>query len=344
MLGPEGGSPEKRNIVFQIVEKGQKPFPVERAILLSLAGHVLIAILLLTAPPTSTAPPKPGGLLASFLPPEPAEEPPIPVVFREAPGPARDNPRTADLSDATRRAGGGDAARPKSLAPFVPPLPGIEGLEAGPRGGRPVPEAEGARADAAPRRGEPQGGREDDPGRGVFGPRGETSAESPVAAQGAPAREGERLSKLDQAIREAARDTAARGSGQEGAGFPNPDGGFVDSGPLSFDTTWYDWGPYAAEMVRRIRMNWEIPELARLGWKGKLTIRFFILADGTVADATIIRRSGVPPFDFAALQAILKSSPFRPLPRDLQSQREGVTVTFFYNIRPEKEARPEGTR
>ena len=330
--------------MFQIVEKGQKPFPVERAILLSLAGHVLIAILLMTAPPTSSAPPKPGGLLASFLPPEPEEGPPIPVVFREAPGPARENPRPADASDATRRAGGGDAARPRALAPFVPPLPGIEGLEAGPRAGRSAAKPEGTLAQAAPRRGEAQGEKVDDPGRGVFGPRGETSTESPVAASGAPSREGDRLSKLDQAIREAARDAAARGSGQEGAGFPNPDGGFVDSGPLSFDTTWYDWGPYAAEMVRRIRMNWEIPELARLGWKGKLTIRFFILADGTVADATIIRRSGVPPFDFAALQAILKSSPFRPLPSDLQSQREGVTVTFFYNIRPEKEARPEGTR
>lgn len=50
------------------------------------------------------------------------------------------------------------------------------------------------------------------------------------------------------------------------------------------------------------------------------------------------------PFDFAALQAILKSSRFRPLPQDLNSEREGVTVTFFYNIRPEKEAQPEGAR
>jgi len=329
--------------VFQIVEEGQKPFPVERAILLSLAGHALIVILLVTAPPTSNAPPRPGGLLAAFVPPE-REEPPIPVVFREAPGPARQNPRQADPSDATRRAGGGEASRPRSETPFFQPLPGIEGLEPGRRGGRDAPASQAPRGDAAARQGEPEGGPRNDPGKGVFGPRGESSTESPVAANAAPAREGERLSRLDQAIRDAARDTAAGGVGQEGAGFPNPDGGFVDSGPLSFDTTWYDWGSYAAEMVRRIRLNWEIPELARLGWKGKLTIRFFILADGTVADATIIRRSGVPPFDFAALQAILKSSPFRPLPRDLQSQREGVTVTFFYNIRPEKEARPEGTR
>jgi TonB family protein len=335
--------------VFQIVEKGQKPFPIERAILLSLAGHALIVFLLVTAPPTSNAPPRPGGLLAAFVPPDP-EEPPIPVVFREAPGPARENPLPADPSDATRRAGGGEASRPKSETPFFQPLPGIEGLEPGPRGGRKAPAPEAPSGDAAARRGESERGSQDDPGRGVFGPRGETSTDREAGSgfnltpPGAPAREGEKLSRLDQAIRDAARDTAAGGVGQEGAGFPNPDGGFVDSGPLSFDTTWYDWGPYAAEMVRRIRLNWEIPELARLGWKGKLTIRFFILADGHVADAKIIRGSGIPPFDFAALQAILKSSPFRPLPRDLQSEREGVTVTFFYNIRPEKDVRPEGTR
>ena len=61
------------------------------------------------------------------------------------------------------------------------------------------------------------------------------------------------------------------------------------------------------------------------------------MADGTVADAKIIRVSGVPPFDNAAFQAIVKSSPFRPLPADLHEEREGVTVTFFYNMRPESE-------
>jgi TonB family protein len=137
---------------------------------------------------------------------------------------------------------------------------------------------------------------------------------------------------LNEAIKDAARGVGQQGD--EGAGFPNPGGGFVDSGPLSFDTTWYDWGPYAAEMVRRIKLHWDVPDLARLGWKGKVTIRFYILADGRVEGATILSRSGVPPFDYAALQAIVTSNPFRPLPKDLGSDREGVTVTFFYNIRP----------
>jgi TonB family protein len=146
-------------------------------------------------------------------------------------------------------------------------------------------------------------------------------------------------------MEDAARGVTAPGvpRGDNGAGFPNPEGGFVDSGPISFDTTWYDWGPYAEEMVRRIKLHWEIPELARLGWKGKLTIRFFIRGDGRVEGAKILKVSGVPPFDFAALQAILTSSPFRPLPKDLGSDREGVTVTFFYNIRPEKEGRGDGS-
>jgi TonB family protein len=90
-------------------------------------------------------------------------------------------------------------------------------------------------------------------------------------------------------------------------------------------------------MVRRIKLHWDIPELARLGWKGSLTVRFYIMADGTVADPKIIRVSGIPPFDNAAFQAIVKSSPFRPLPEVLHEEREGVTVTFFYNMRPESE-------
>jgi TonB family protein len=329
--------------VFEIVERGQKQFPFERAILVSIAAHVLLLLAVILAPPSHPSSDPERSLLGALV-PRPSNEVKIPIVFRAAPGPARENPRPSDFSDADRRAGGGDPSRPRSSTPFFEPRPGIEGLEPGRRGREPVASTAELRGLAAPRRGDSDTGDADSRAPAIFGPNGGRS-ESPVAA-GAESRSGAaggQLSSLDQAIRQAARETANAG-GQGGAGFPNPDGGFVDSGPLSFDTTWYDWGPYAEEMVRRIKLHWEIPELARLGWKGKLTIRFFILADGHVADAKIIRGSGVPPFDFAALQAILKSSPFRPLPADLGSSREGVTVTFFYNIRPEKEGPPEGAK
>jgi TonB family protein len=328
--------------VFEIIEKGQKPFPLERAVLISIAAHLVLLVVFLATPGPATRADPDRGLLAGLLAREP-KEPPLPIVFRSAPGPARENPRRSELSDADRRAGGGDRTRRKAPSPYVETAPGVEGVEVRRPGAASGRSAAEARAMASAPRGEPGGSGDEIRGPTVFGPPAASSPNSPVAAGGTRSREGERLASLDQAIRQAARDTAGGGA-PGGAGFPNADGGFVDSGPLSFDTTWYDWGPYAEEMVRRIKLHWEIPELARLGWKGKLTIRFFILADGRVADATIVRRSGIPPFDFAALQAILKSSPFRPLPSDLGSSREGVTVTFFYNLRPEREGPGEGTR
>jgi TonB family protein len=142
------------------------------------------------------------------------------------------------------------------------------------------------------------------------------------------------LPNLNKAIKAAAGNPF---SGEGGAPNPNESGGFVDSGPISFDTQWYDWGDYAEEMIRRIKLHWEVPQLARMGVKGKLSIRFYIRADGTVEGEKILRDSTIPPYDHAAFQAIATSSPFRPLPKDLHEDREGVTVTFFYNIRPSEE-------
>lgn len=115
---------------------------------------------------------------------------------------------------------------------------------------------------------------------------------------------------------------------------PDREGGQVDTGGLSFDTQWYDWGPYAKIMLAKIRRHWNIPTLARMGVPGRVRIRFFIESDGTVTGLQILDESGKPPMDFAARDAIALSSPFRPLPPELRSDREGVTITFFYNTKP----------
>ncbi len=112
------------------------------------------------------------------------------------------------------------------------------------------------------------------------------------------------------------------------------DGGQVDTGGLSFDTQWYDWGPYSKAMLAKIRRHWRIPEIALMGAKGVSKIRFFIESDGTVTGLQIIGESGKPPMDFSGRDAIADSSPFEPLPPDLGgSGREGVTITFIYNAR-----------
>jgi TonB family protein len=299
-------------------------FPIERGILISIVFHVLLVILLLSLPriPAGSKEDFFAGLVA-----QPKDDTPIPVIFQDAPGPARPNPNRSPVSDADRRAGGGDRSRPKADTPFVPPGSGVAGLEPGPKAPR-VPGSDFAARQGSAAEAERRAAAE----------KNETDRKpsdfpSTARPQTSGPREVSKLAGLDRAIAEAARGTVG---GEGGAPEPNPDGGFVDNGPLSFDTTWYDWGAYAAEMIRRIKLHWDVPDLARLGWKGSLTVRFYIMADGTVADAKIIRISGVPPFDNAAFQAILKSSPFRPLPADLHEEREGVTITFFYNMRPEQ--------
>jgi outer membrane biosynthesis protein TonB len=123
------------------------------------------------------------------------------------------------------------------------------------------------------------------------------------------------------------------GGGSAGA-IPDRRGGRVDLGPLSFDTQWYDWGPYAAEMLRRIRYHWRIPEIAMLGVGGVTRIHFFIDKNGAVSGLEILMDAQHPPMTFAARDAILDASPLPPLPSDLGSEREGVTITFYYNTRP----------
>ncbi len=112
--------------------------------------------------------------------------------------------------------------------------------------------------------------------------------------------------------------------------------GFVEQGPVSFETQWYDWGEYAQSMVAKIRTNWydNMPELIRTGMKGVVTIRFTIQRDGSITDVTILNTSTIPPFDNAAQKAIELSSKLHPLPKDFPKATEHVTCMFFYNMEP----------
>ena len=152
--------------MFEIIEKGQKPFPLERAVLISVGAHFLLLVLFAIGPGPAARGERKGGFLANLLAPEP-KGPPIPVVFRSAPGPARENPRRSDLSDANRRAGGGDRSRPKSTVPFAPEAPGVRDLEPG-RRGAPGPTIAQSRGVAAPRQGDPGASGEENRRPAVF--------------------------------------------------------------------------------------------------------------------------------------------------------------------------------
>ena len=138
------------------------------------------------------------------------------------------------------------------------------------------------------------------------------------------------------AIREVAKSRpAGNGEGFDLGQAAGGDKGYTaEAGPLSFETQWFDWGDYAESMVSKIRINWYgiMPDLIKTGLKGVVTIRFTIHRDGHITDITILRSSGIPPYDNAAQKALEASSPLKPLPADFPKDSERVTAMFYYNM------------
>lgn len=315
----------------ELVERVERPQRrwFERAILLSLLVHALLVIFfLLDRSRQSSIELRETQRAIALRKEELARQVPI-RFFTEAPGPARPTARRdAPLSDKNRRASGGDRNRPKAETPYVARQSGVEGLAPGPRA-KPSPSA-APKALTEARSAAPGAPSPAAPERPSAEKRDAISGLTPPPAPGTVDGRGKAGSKLtlNEAIRKATGGTGGLG----GAPKSNDAGGFVDYGPISFDTQWYDWGDYAEEMLRKIKIHWyeNIPTLAELGPDGKLTIRFYIRADGSVEGETVTKTSSIPPYDHAAFLGISQASPFRPLPKDLREDREGVTITFLY--------------
>jgi TonB family protein len=317
----------------------------ERAISASVIAHLVIVLLLVITPDYRPKVPEelndandPLGIMRLWK-PDPTP-PPIPLQFFPAPGPKAATPgKNPLLSDKDRQAHGGDPKLPPLSQPKAVAKAGIRDLDAGKgASGGAVPTPPPARAaetgdlSKAEREQSLMALRQDrslDSGL----KRGARIPPPPLAS----------VRPEDYAGSRSGTGGAGDDAGDGGAGYDR-EGGFTDSGALSFDTQGYDWGAYAAEMLRKIKRNWDVPLLAHSGMKGRLVIRFFILKDGTVDAERIVLSSQKPPYDNAAFQAIARSSRFRPLPDDLGKEREGVTITFFYNIRPDEERHDSGAR
>lgn len=242
--------------------------------------------------------------------------------FTEAPGPKVDAVHlTAPLSDANRRAstpnpnGDRPTTRPGERGFYSPPTQSA-GSAARDASSSPPATASPSLASSADASNSGNSG-------GTFAYHPQANAQGRIDWRGA--------------IKEVSK-IASIGAGQQGIDLGNTGGekGYAESGPLSFETQWYDWGEYAESMVSRIRVNWynNMPQLLQTGLKGVVTIRFTIQRDGRLTDLTILNSSGIPPYDFAARKAIELSSPLNPLPKDFPNATERVTCMFFYNQEP----------
>ncbi len=120
-----------------------------------------------------------------------------------------------------------------------------------------------------------------------------------------------------------------RGSGGSGrfnqSGSPGGGGGRpgIDALPEP------DFGPYMAELKRRIKRNWHPPHEDR----SKTVVAIFTISkNGRLLNVRIIRGSNSKVADDAAIAAVRASAPFRPLPANYRDSTVDIEFTFDYDV------------
>lgn len=283
-------------------------------VVVSVVVHSAILLLLaLRRPEPAVSPSQPIPRFVELLRQQPAS-------FEEAPGPARDSARMdAPYSNANRRAstpqptGSERTLRPGDGQSMYRPAD-----QRGSSGSQPTPAGE--QQSQTPHTESPMTPFENNPR--------ETRGVAPAANEGI---------NWKSAIQEIGKVASLGGNGLD-PGSLGGDAGFAESGPISFESQWFEWGDYADGMVRRIRVNWyaNMPAIIRMGVKGFVVYRFTIQRSGKITDITLLKSSEVPPFDFAARKALELSSPLAPLPAAFPNSSERVTAAFYYNLEPPK--------
>ena len=119
----------------------------------------------------------------------------------------------------------------------------------------------------------------------------------------------------------------ARGGGGTGGNVGNPGGGGGRPGIDAIKEP--DFGPYMRELQRRIKLNWNPPK----GNESKRVVLLFKIAkSGRMLSCRVLKSSGLPAADQAALRAVELTAPFRPLPAEFRGQSIDIQFTFDYNV------------
>jgi TonB family protein len=124
---------------------------------------------------------------------------------------------------------------------------------------------------------------------------------------------------------------AAPAPGSPAVPFPGKLGSSVE---LLSDAQGVDFWPYMLRVLSAVRRNWYavIPESARLGRRGLVTVQFAISKDGSVRKVVFGQTSGTEALDRAAVAAISASNPFPPLPGEYRGPEIRLQFAFRYNM------------
>lgn len=129
-------------------------------------------------------------------------------------------------------------------------------------------------------------------------------------------------------------DAASPGSSPSSPAVPVP-GKLGSAVELLSDPMGVDFWPYLVKVLSTVRRNWfaVIPESARMGRQGRVSVQFAINRDGTVPKLVISGPSGADALDRASVAAISASNPFPPLPPEFKGSQIRLQFAFKYNVR-----------
>lgn len=89
-----------------------------------------------------------------------------------------------------------------------------------------------------------------------------------------------------------------------------------------------NFGPYMAELQRRIKRNWEPPKDRT---SRQVVVEFTLTRSGELRSVRLSRTSGLAKNDQAAIDAIRAAAPYAPLP-EFADESVDIQFTFDYNV------------
>jgi len=102
---------------------------------------------------------------------------------------------------------------------------------------------------------------------------------------------------------------------------------------ISIGTQSIKYASYLEHIKNKIENVWTYPtEAARTGQQGTLLVLFSINKNGDLIRLKLVRSSGYPLLDKAALQAVRDASPFPPLPKRFNLDILNIYATFEYDL------------
>jgi TonB family protein len=169
------------------------------------------------------------------------------------------------------------------------------------------------------------------------GNRQDNAPNKPNLNPNAPRSTGSLMSSADRIVEAQLAQAARNGTvGRTGTARGDNIGTFsTEPQILSPNPKGIDFGPYLNGLLNRLRSNWYsvMPEMARLGQKGRVDIVFTVSRDGTVKELQVVANSGYDALDKGALSAIQLSNPFQRLPAEYETDLK-LRIAFLYNIEP----------